>query len=77
MPTEPADLDRLQKEYKDAVERWITVIREEESLATPDHSVAAWDRWEEAGFQADEARKRAHLAREAYKDALRARDYNF
>jgi hypothetical protein len=41
MPIERSELDRLQQVYKDAVDQWIAVIREEESLATPDHSIAA------------------------------------
>jgi hypothetical protein len=76
MPIERTDLDRLQKSYKDAVDLWIAAIREEESLATPDHSIAAWERWEQAGFKADEARDQAHAAREAYKDGLRLLDYS-
>jgi len=38
-----AELDRLRQAYKDAVDKWITAIREEEALATPDYSVHAWD----------------------------------
>ena len=30
-----AELDRLRQAYKDAVEKWMTAIREEEALATP------------------------------------------
>ena len=76
MPIERTELDRLQKAYKDAVDLWIAAIREEESLATPDHSIVAWERWEHAGFQADEARDRANVAKEAYKDGLRLVDYD-
>jgi hypothetical protein len=38
-----AELDRLQHVYKEAVDRWIVAIREEEALATPDHSIVAWE----------------------------------
>jgi hypothetical protein len=75
MPIERSDLDRLQRVYKDAVDQWIAVIREEESLATPDHSTAAWELWEQAGFKAQEAQDRATAAKEAYKDGLRQLDY--
>jgi hypothetical protein len=75
MPIERSDLDRLQRVYKDAVDQWIAVIREEESLATPDHSIAAWELWEQAGFKAQEAQDRATAAKEAYKDGLRQLDY--
>ena len=70
------DLDRLQKSYKDAVDSWIAAIREEENLATPDHSIAAWELWEKAGFKADDARNQANAAKEAYKDGLRLLDYS-
>jgi hypothetical protein len=75
MAIERADLDRLQKAYKDAVELWIAAIREEESLATPDHSIRAWERWDHAAFQADAAHETATAAKEAYKDGLRLADY--
>jgi hypothetical protein len=51
MDTEIAELDQLQKTYKEAVEAWITAIREEEALASTEHSVAEVDKWEEAGFR--------------------------
>ena len=75
MAIERTDLNRLQKAYKDAVDLWIAAIREEEALATPDHDIPAWERWEQAGFKADEARERANEAKEAYKDGLRLLDY--
>ena len=70
-----AELDRLRQTYKDAVEKWITAIRDEEALATPDHSVHAWDLWEEAGFAKEHARKNALAAKEQYESALREADY--
>ncbi len=70
-----AELDRLRQAYKDAVERWIIAIREEEALATPDHSVQAWDLWEKAGFAEEEARDRVQAAKERYEGALRKTDY--
>ncbi len=76
MPIERSELDRLQQVYKEAVERWVAAIREEEALATPDHSIVAWERWEQAGFEAQGAHDRAIAAKEAYKDALRHLDYD-
>lgn len=76
MPIELSELDRLQKAYKEAVELWIAAIREEEALATPDHSVAAWDKWDEAEFKAETARQEAIAAREAYQDGLRNLDFD-
>ena len=77
MATETAELDQLQKNYKDAVETWITAIRKEEALASTEHSVADIDQWEEA---ADEQEKAADVVKEAkqrYEDALREEFFNF
>jgi len=70
-----AELDQRRQAYKDAVEQWISAIREEEALATPDHSVHAWDLWEKAGFREEDARKRALAAKQDYEDGLREADY--
>ena len=43
-------LDETQNAYKAAVEKWIAAIREEEALASVDHSVAEVDKWEAAHF---------------------------
>ena len=76
MPIDRSALDRLQQVYKEAVDRWVAAIREEEALATPDHSLVAWERWEQAGFKTQEAQQQATVAKEAYKDGLRSLDYN-
>lgn len=70
-----AELDHLRQAYKDAVEKWVTAIRHEEALAQPDHSVHAWDLWEQAGFAEEAARKQAMAAKEQYESALREADY--
>jgi hypothetical protein len=70
-----AELDRRRQAYKDAVDKWVAAIRAEEALATPDHSVHAWDLWEQAGFAEEEARDAAQDAREEYEDGLREADY--
>ena len=75
--TDIAELDRLRQEYKDAVERWIAAIRNEENLATPDHGIPAVDVWEHAGFDEEEARDKANEARQSYEDAIRKVDFNF
>jgi len=75
MSIERSDLDRLQQTYKDAVDQWIAAIRAEESLATPDHSIPAWELWEQAGFKEQAAKDKAKVAKEAYKDGLRQLDY--
>ena len=70
-----AELDRLRQAYKDAVQKWIVAIREEEALATPDHSVHAWDLWEKAGFTEEDARHKALQAKQRYESGLREADY--
>jgi hypothetical protein len=75
--TEIAELDRLRQAYKDAVEQWITAIRAEENMATPDHTVPAVDVWEHAGFDEGDARDKAKRARQEYEEALRKTDFGF
>jgi hypothetical protein len=77
MRIDRAELDRLQQAYKMAVDNWIAAIREEEALATPDYSIPAWERWEQAGFKEQDAQDKAKAAKEAYIDGLRQRDYEF
>ncbi len=77
MAIERSDLDRLQVLYKEAVDRWVAAVREEEALATPDHSIRAWERWEQAGFNAKDAEEKATTAKEAYKAGLRLLDYDY
>jgi hypothetical protein len=77
METEITELDQLQKAYKEAVEAWITTIREEEALASTEHSVAEIDEWEEAGFREEEARDKAKAAKQQYEGALRKKFFNF
>jgi len=72
-----AELDKLRFNYKAAVERWITAIRVEEDLATPDHSMVAVEDWEKANFAEEDARKIAKTARAEYQDALREVLFNF
>jgi hypothetical protein len=50
-----AQLSIMLGAYKAAVEEWITAIREEESLASGDSTVAQVDDWEQAHFKEEEA----------------------
>ena len=68
--TDP-DFEQLRTFYKRAVDEWVDTIRAEEALATPDHSMIAWEQWDAAHFREDDAQKKVTQAREAYKDALR------
>jgi hypothetical protein len=77
MSVEIAELDRLQRNYKSAVDLWVAAIRYEEALASLNHSVEQVDQWEHAATREDEARKKVKAAKLAYENALRQEFYNF
>jgi hypothetical protein len=77
MTAEIAGLDQMQAAYKTAVEEWLAAIREEEALASVNHSEAEIDTWEAAGFREEDARDKAKQAKEAYEAALREKFFNF
>jgi predicted RNase H-like HicB family nuclease len=74
---EDIDFDQLLSNYKQAVDHWVDAIRAEETLANADHSMIEMERWDDAGFKVDDAEKEAKEARDAYKDALRKKNYGF
>jgi hypothetical protein len=71
MAHESKDLDKLQSAYHAAVEEWIAAIREEEALASVNHSVAQVDQWEQAHFHEEDLRNKAKAAKKRYEAALR------
>ncbi|MBM2710488.1 hypothetical protein JQK88_04405 [Mesorhizobium caraganae] len=74
----PADnIDRLQSAYKAAVEEWIAAIKQEEELASVNHSVAEVDTWEAAHFKEDEMRGKVRDLKAKYEDALRKELFGF
>ena len=77
MATELSDLDQMQQSYKSAVDEWIAAIRQEETLASVNHSEAEIDEWEAAGFREEEARDEAKQAKENYEAALREKFFDF
>jgi hypothetical protein len=77
MSDEHSELDRLQAEYKNAVETWIAAIRNEEALASVNHTVAEIDKWEGAHFAEDEMRTKVKEAKAKYEDALREKFFGF
>jgi hypothetical protein len=77
MAVETLALDQLQAAYKAAVDHWVSTIREEEALASNDHSEAEIDAWEAADFREEDARRKAKEAKKIYEDALRERFFNF
>jgi hypothetical protein len=77
MSIEIAELDQMQATYKAAVEEWIAAIRNEEELASVNHTVAEVDEWENAAYQEEEGREKAKSAKKAYEGALREEFFNF
>lgn len=71
------ELDRMQAAYKAAVEEWIAAIKQEEALASVNHSIAEVDKWEGAHFTEDGLRKKVKEAKRRYEDALREKFYHF
>ena len=72
-----SDFDQLLRTYRQAVDAWIGAIRAEESLATADHSMVQMEKWDDAGFKLHDAELTAKKARDAYKNALRKKNYGF
>jgi hypothetical protein len=67
----------LQANYKAAVGKWVGAIREEEELASRNHSVAELDQWEAAHFREHKLHKEADYRKRLYEDALRREFYGF
>jgi hypothetical protein len=65
------ELDQMQGAYKAAVEEWIAAIKQEEALASANHSVAEVDKWEASHFTEDKIRSKVKAAKKKYEDALR------
>ena len=77
MQADTSELDQMRDAYKAAVEEWIAAIRQEEALASVNHSVAEVDKWEQAQFKEDEIRNKAKAAKKRYEDALREKFFGF
>jgi hypothetical protein len=75
--SEHQDLDQLQAAYKAVVEQWVAAIKEEEALASVNHTVAEVDKWEGASFKEDDLRKKVKTAKKEYEDALRKKLFGF
>jgi hypothetical protein len=71
MQKDNSELDQMQHAYKAAVEEWIAAIKQEEALASVNHSIAEVDKWEAAHFKEDEVRNKVKAAKKRYEDALR------
>ena len=71
------DFDQLLCSYRQSVDAWVGAIRAEESLATEDHSMVQMEKWDDAVFQLHDTELTAKKARDAYKNALRKKNYGF
>jgi hypothetical protein len=76
MAVEVIDLDQMQAAYKAAVDEWVAAIRDEEALASVNHSETEIDTWEAAGFREEAARDKAKEAKEQYESALREKFFH-
>ena len=77
MSNQDADLNQMQAAYKTAVEEWIAAIKEEEALASVNHSIAEVDKWEAAHFNEEKIRHKVKGAKQRYEDALRQKFFGF
>jgi hypothetical protein len=77
MQNDTSELDQMRAAYKAAVEEWIAAIKEEEALASVNHTVAEVDKWEGAHFREDEIRSKVKAAKQKYEDALREKFFGF
>lgn len=77
MQDAPSNLDQMQSAYMAAVEEWIAAIKQEEALASVNHSIAEIDKWEEAHFKEDDIRSKVKAAKKQYEDALREKFFGF
>jgi hypothetical protein len=77
MQNDTPELDQMQTAYKVAVEEWIAAIKQEEALASVNHTIADIDKWEGAHFTEDKIRSRVKDLKKKYEDALREKFFGF
>jgi hypothetical protein len=77
MLNDTSELDQMQTVYKAAVEEWVAAIKQEEALASVNHSIAEVDKWEAAHFTEDKIRSKVKAAKKKYEDALREKFFGF
>jgi len=76
MSGEHPELDDLQATYKEAVEAWISSIRNEEDSLRKSFFDRI-DKWEQAHLDEDEMRNSVKAAKAKYEDALGAKFLRF
>jgi hypothetical protein len=77
MESNTLDLDQMQAAYHAAVEEWIAAIKQEEALASVNHTIAEVDKLEAAHFAEDDIRSKVKAAKKKYEDALREKFFGF
>jgi hypothetical protein len=77
MQDDTSELDQMQAAYKVAIGEWIAAIKQEEALASVNHSVAEVDKWEGAHFTEDKIRNKVKAVKKKYEDALREKFFGF
>src|SRR5262249_26793365 len=77
MQKDNSELDQMQYAYKAAVDEWIAAIKQEEALASVNHSIAEVDKWEAAHFKEDEINNKVKPAKKRYEDAFREKFFGF
>jgi hypothetical protein len=77
MQDDTSELDKMQTAYKAAVEEWLAAIKQEEALASVNHTVAEVDKWEAAHLAEDDIRSKVKAAKKKYEDALREKFFGF
>jgi hypothetical protein len=70
-------IDQMQAAYQAAVEEWIAAIKQEEALASVNHTIADIDKWEGAHFTEDKIRSKVKDLKKKYEDALREKFFGF
>jgi hypothetical protein len=72
-----SELDQTLGAYKSAVEDWIAAIKEEEALASDNHTIVEFDQWEAAHFKEDSIRSKVKAAKKKYEEALNRKFFKF
>ena len=71
------NFDELLASYKAALDAYIQTLRDEESLAKPDHSMVEMEKWDTAALQTHDTELALNKSRDLYKNALRQKNYGF
>jgi hypothetical protein len=74
------DFENLYQAYKQAADHLVDAIHAELALASPEltqETLPTMEHWDAADFKVQDALHAAKKARDAYKDAVREKNYGF